>query len=95
MGQAYTAVCVNASLACMQRDCTHLGCDTDAVCDKCDADLAAEWGSCRVLHDMVQDAQAAVQRVPLPQGGNLCWGEGKGAPVEIPIGAMRAALPET
>ena len=59
-----------------------------------DADLAAERGSCGVLHDMVQDAQAAVQRVPLPQGSNFCWGEGEGAPIEIPIGAMRAALPE-
>ena len=85
---------MNASLASVHRDCTQLGCDPHAVCDKCSADLAAEWGSCRVLHDMVQDAQAAVQRVPLPQGSNLCWGEGEGAPIEITIGAMRAALPE-
>lgn len=59
-----------------------------------DADLAAERGRCGVLHDMVQDAQAAVQRVPLPQGSSLCRGQGKGAPIEIAIGAVRAALPQ-
>ena len=71
------------------REAIHVPCSTSG-----DANLAAEWGSCGVLHDMVQDAQAAVQRVPLPQGSNLCRGEGKGAPIEIAIGAMRAALPE-
>ena len=49
--------------------------------------LAAEWRSRRLLHDMVQDVEAAKQRVPLPQGDNVAGRERKGPAIQVPVAA--------
>ena len=57
--------------------------------------LAAEWRSRRLLHDVVQNVEAAKQRVPLPQGGDVAGRERKGPAIQVPIAAaVHTPLPQ-